>query len=230
MRNQDLDKLKPGDIIFDNKGGERIFWVALTVPGGNYVIQTQDGHTFPVTELHLIKPTSRNVPQYVKETRPLPEDYTNDFFLDMTYRLVDEFRVTPSVPNLENMTGELKNNFGHYGEDSLGVLADWLFISSPRDMVRLTDFLANEHTVAANALLTKVHEHTVKQEKVNHPSHYGGDTPYEAIKVIEAWKLPFTLGNTVKYISRAGKKGDTLEDLKKAAWYLQREIDNLEKN
>ena len=61
-------------------------------------------------------------------------------------------------------------------------------------------------------------------EKVDHPAHYGGDTTYEAIKVIEAWELGFCLGNTVKYISRAGKKGDALEDLKKARWYLDREI------
>lgn len=68
------------------------------------------------------------------------------------------------------------------------------------------------------------------KEKVNHPDHYGGrDNPYEAIKVIEAWKLDFHLGNTVKYISRAGKKEDELEDLKKAAWYLKRKIDQLEK-
>lgn len=68
-------------------------------------------------------------------------------------------------------------------------------------------------------------------EAVNHPSHYGGaDNPYEAIKVIEAWQLGFCLGNTVKYISRAGKKNDALDDLKKAAWYLQREIEKLEKS
>lgn len=67
-------------------------------------------------------------------------------------------------------------------------------------------------------------------ESVNHPSHYGGaDNPYEAIKVVEAWDLNFCLGNVVKYISRAGKKGDALEDLKKARWYLDREITNLEK-
>jgi len=63
---------------------------------------------------------------------------------------------------------------------------------------------------------------------VNHPSHYGGDTVYEAIKVIEAWQLGFCLGNTVKYIARAGKKGAALEDLKKAAWYLNHEIERLE--
>jgi len=62
-------------------------------------------------------------------------------------------------------------------------------------------------------------------DSVNHPPHYGGaDNPYEAIKVIAAWGLGFCLGNTVKYIARAGKKGDRLEDLKKARWYLDREI------
>jgi hypothetical protein len=62
---------------------------------------------------------------------------------------------------------------------------------------------------------------------VDHPPHYGGaNNPYEAIKVIEAWELGFNLGNTVKYISRAGKKGSAIEDLKKAAWYLNREIQN----
>ncbi len=69
-----------------------------------------------------------------------------------------------------------------------------------------------------------------KTEVVNHPAHYGGaDNPYEAIKVIEAWGLGFCLGNTVKYISRAGKKDPTLQDLKKAQWYLDREIQNMEK-
>jgi hypothetical protein len=70
------------------------------------------------------------------------------------------------------------------------------------------------------------------KDKVNHPAHYGGaENPYEAIKVIEAWELGFCLGNTVKYISRAGKKSKAtqLEDLKKAAWYLNREVQNLEK-
>ena len=70
-----------------------------------------------------------------------------------------------------------------------------------------------------------------KIEMVNHPQHYGGnDNPYEAIKVIEAWGLDFHLGNTVKYISRAGKKDSDkeLQDLKKALWYLERKINNIE--
>jgi hypothetical protein len=65
-------------------------------------------------------------------------------------------------------------------------------------------------------------------EQVNHPDHYGGDTVYETIKVIEAWELGFHLGNTVKYISRAGKKGDMLTDLRKAQFYLNRKIKQLE--
>lgn len=63
---------------------------------------------------------------------------------------------------------------------------------------------------------------------VDHPEHYGGaDDPYETVKVIEAWGLGFNLGNTVKYISRAGKKPgvERSEDLSKALWYLFREIE-----
>ena len=70
-----------------------------------------------------------------------------------------------------------------------------------------------------------------EKEWVNHPQHYGGENnPYEAIKVIEAWDLDFHLGNTVKYISRVGKKEPEkeLQDLKKALWYLNRKITNLE--
>ena len=70
----------------------------------------------------------------------------------------------------------------------------------------------------------------IKIEQVNHPKHYGGENnPYEAIKVIDAWDLGFSLGNTVKYISRAGKKDKELQDLKKALWYLQHHIETLEK-
>lgn len=67
-----------------------------------------------------------------------------------------------------------------------------------------------------------------KPEKVNHPQHYGGDTVYEAIKVIEAWGLGFCLGNTVKYIARADRRGVPILDLKKARWYLDREIQRRE--
>jgi hypothetical protein len=55
----------------------------------------------------------------------------------------------------------------------------------------------------------------MSNEMVNHPRHYGGeDNVYEAIKVIEAWDLDFHLGNTVKYISRAGKKKELIKNFK----------------
>lgn len=67
-------------------------------------------------------------------------------------------------------------------------------------------------------------------DPVNHPSHYT-DGKIEVIDFIEDKKLPFHLGNAVKYISRAGKKdpSKTVEDLEKAVWYLNRYIDLLEK-
>ena len=82
----------------------------------------------------------------------------------------------------------------------------------------------------ADALIAAGIGDVKESDNVNHPPHYGGeDNPYEAIKVIEAWNLGFCLGNAVKYISRAGKKdkSKTTEDLEKAVWYLQREINKL---
>ena len=63
-----------------------------------------------------------------------------------------------------------------------------------------------------------------RREAVDHPEYYkrGG---VEAIDAIEAWGLGFCLGNVVKYIARAGRKTkDGLQDLRKAEWYLSREI------
>jgi len=67
-------------------------------------------------------------------------------------------------------------------------------------------------------------------EAVNHPAHYAA-SGVEPITAIEAWGLGFCLGNTVKYIARAGRKDPTklVEDLKKARWYLDREIERLSK-
>jgi hypothetical protein len=64
-----------------------------------------------------------------------------------------------------------------------------------------------------------------KHDIVNNPAHYtaGG---IETIDFIEAKGLDYHLGNVVKYVSRAGKKSaDSLEDLKKAQWYLNRAIE-----
>ncbi|WP_438320931.1 DUF3310 domain-containing protein [Veillonella sp. ZSJB6] len=66
-----------------------------------------------------------------------------------------------------------------------------------------------------------------KQEDViNHPSHYTRGK-IEVIDFIEDQQLPYHLGNVIKYIARAGHKGDKLEDLKKARWYLDRYINEV---
>jgi len=66
------------------------------------------------------------------------------------------------------------------------------------------------------------------KDNVNHPEHYktGG---IETIDFIEAKSLGYHLGNVVKYVTRADHKGNRLEDLKKAQWYLNRAVSNLEK-
>jgi len=79
-----------------------------------------------------------------------------------------------------------------------------------------------------------VEKSAVKIETVKNPAYYGGvDNPYEVIKVCEAWGLDKDayLFNVAKYIARAGKKdaAKELEDLKKAAFYLNRKIENLSK-
>lgn len=61
-------------------------------------------------------------------------------------------------------------------------------------------------------------------EQVNHPQHYNAGK-IEAIDVIEDWKLNFSLGCVVKYICRAEFKDSTIQDLEKASWYLNREIE-----
>ena len=66
-------------------------------------------------------------------------------------------------------------------------------------------------------------------EMVNHPAHYAEGRKYEPIAVIEDWNLNFSLGSAVKYISRAGRKDKdkVIEDLQKAVWYINREIERI---
>ena len=81
------------------------------------------------------------------------------------------------------------------------------------DAIRKTSYVVTQETV----------EPEVKKDLVNSPSHYtvGG---VETIKFIEAKQLDYHLGNVVKYVTRANYKGEELQDLKKARWYLERAI------
>lgn len=87
-----------------------------------------------------------------------------------------------------------------------------------------------------NACFSESKKAVNKYDAVNNPSHYT-DSKIEVIDYIEDKKLGFCLGNVIKYVSRAGKKMDSdksakdkeIEDLKKAKWYLDRRIFELEK-
>lgn len=61
-------------------------------------------------------------------------------------------------------------------------------------------------------------------DPVNHPAHYKASNGLEAITVIEGFDLGFHLGNAVKYLLRAGKKDDAVQDLRKARWYVERDL------
>lgn len=67
---------------------------------------------------------------------------------------------------------------------------------------------------------------SVDHDPVNKPSHYMSKNGIESIDVIESFDLNFNLGNATKYILRSGKKWNRIEDLRKAIWYLEREIKN----
>lgn len=77
-------------------------------------------------------------------------------------------------------------------------------------------------------------ENSKKGCPVTAPSHYLAGSQFEVINVIEAWGFDkdYLLGNVIKYVARSGRKdpAKTVEDLKKAIWYLQRKIQNLEKS
>ena len=79
----------------------------------------------------------------------------------------------------------------------------------------------------AYSLITPNEPAPVTKETVNHPSHYNNGI--EAIDYIESHNMNFNTGNVIKYVTRAKHKGTELEDLRKASWYLNREIENLEK-
>lgn len=71
----------------------------------------------------------------------------------------------------------------------------------------------------------KVMKEVIEAELVNHPDHYQGNK-FEVIDIIEDYDLGFNLGNVIKYVLRADNKDNRKQDLKKALWYLQREIAN----
>ena len=99
-------------------------------------------------------------------------------------------------------------------------------VSQGRAKIRMQTASPPEGRTAAEVeeIVADVNQAIAQHDAVNHPEHYtaGG---IETIDFIETKTLNYRLGNVVKYITRADHKGDRLENLKKAQWYLNREIE-----
>jgi hypothetical protein len=85
-----------------------------------------------------------------------------------------------------------------------------------------------EPCVSCEGFTHWTHKSAFQEDVVNKPKHY--NVGLEPIEAIESWKLGYNLGNVIKYVARADHKGKRLEDLKKARWYLDREINKNESN
>lgn len=127
----------------------------------------------------------------------------------------------------------ISNNGGITAED-LADLFPSLFgdilIAGPHftfsDYEKCMDFICN-YLNERNIILPE-YDKSKNFDAVSHPSHYTEGRKYEPRKVIADWGLNFNLGNAVKYVSRAGRKGDKIEDLRKAIQYIEFEIEELE--
>ena len=185
--------------------------------------------------LHLFPGDSRNTVARVLDTANIKFDFieidgchlsecvTNDI-LNTYERLhnngilyIDDFNSTKCpIPDLDNVI----KSFDWQGFNTYHIDGVFWAHKKKKEMEENNDFVYKNMPPPP-----------IKKEQVNHPEHYGGgNNVYETIKVIDAWELGFSLGNTIKYISRAGKKNKDkeLEDLKKAKFYLDHHIKTLE--
>ncbi len=106
---------------------------------------------------------------------------------------------------------------------------DYIINKAPSELIfdaELNNYKGNDEKAAETAQNAC---ESVAYDPVLNPYHYTAGRQYEPISVIHDWNLDFCLGNVLKYISRANRKWDTLEDLKKARFYLDYEIKQLEK-
>lgn len=95
------------------------------------------------------------------------------------------------------------------------------------DPITLAHPVKYGHVIPQGTRLPDPEPRSVEQgpwDVIEHPSHYT-QYPVEVIEITE--NLNFNRGNAVKYLCRAGHKGDELEDLRKAEWYVKREIERL---
>lgn len=123
-------------------------------------------------------------------------------------------------------------NYNHTYEDGDTIICEWGQAKYCPECGRpLSKILKNQKKSPREIPSGRIDEDVpmvYEFDVVNRPSHYCEGRKYEPIDVIDDWKLGFSLGNALKYISRAGRKDDIIQDLNKAKFYLEHEIKTLE--
>lgn len=113
-----------------------------------------------------------------------------------------------------------------FASSDIPFYADSVTDTTPKRMAQLAYEAGRKYRMEGSETQRQIEMFEPKPDPVNNPAHYtvGG---IETIDFIEAKKLGYNLGNVVKYLTRADHKGNKLEDLRKAQWYLTREINSL---
>ena len=110
--------------------------------------------------------------------------------------------------------GYIKDGFFRYS-DVLNVYDTFSITRGTESIIHYSDFVASIEAVKSN--------HSEQHlDMVNHPKHYNVNG-FEVIDIIDAFGLNFNMGNALKYLLRADRKGNKVQDIEKAIWYLQRE-------
>lgn len=138
------------------------------------------------------------------------------------------------VKVFDNMDDAIKYMMNKYA-DTLIALSDCPNITKEMKEHKFEDKKTDESIVKIklgdDPMCDAIRDCTMKymDDKINHPKHYCEGRKYEPIDIIEDWGLGMHAGNAVKYISRAGRKGDAIEDLEKARWYVDRYVQKNDK-
>jgi hypothetical protein len=142
--------------------------------------------------------------------------------LKVTPALVYNIR-TKQNKEYEALADSYTDNLGKSMANTASVLNDVINIRLPNSS-KLSDAEIAELMVKDSSLTLEQITAQLNPDMVNHPPHYTAGK-IEVIDFIEDQRLSYHLGNVIKYICRADHKGSRLEDLKKAAWYLNRAIE-----
>lgn len=142
--------------------------------------------------------------------------HIKDFCMEVDYSTAEMFITThdPAPPDFKNSFSRVTLNMWKI-----------TYLVFPKQLSLFKD----EETMKMPPLALSKEPGCEWLDNVNHPTHYNSGK-IEVVEAIEDWKLNFHRGNAVKYTARAGRKDPTkeIEDLKKAVWYLNREIEVLE--